>query len=212
MSKPLIVFDMDGVLVDVTDSYRETIARTAESFTGKKVTREQISGYKLISGYNDDWKLTHKLIQDAGLEVPFDEVKARFQELFLGHGGDGLITRERWVARPGVLEKLNERYDFAIFTGRPRAEALLTLELNANGLVFDPIMALEDAPRPKPFPDGLRNIAAASTVACYVGDTMDDARCSILAKVPFVGIADMFFVAKASAVIDDINFLEEVMA
>ncbi len=222
MSKPLVVFDMDGVLVDVTESYRETIARTAEHFTGKKVTRERISGYKLISGYNDDWKLTHKLIEDEGMEVPFDEVKARFQELFLGAGNDGLITRERWVARPGVLERLNERYDFAIFTGRPRAEALLTLERNANGLVFDPIMALEDSLRPKPYPDGLRKIAGERTVACYVGDTLDDARCGILAKVPFIGVASpsdpryadiarMFFVGKARAVIDDINYLEEAL-
>ena len=34
MSKPILVFDMDGVLVDVTASYRETIARTVEHFTG----------------------------------------------------------------------------------------------------------------------------------------------------------------------------------
>jgi HAD superfamily phosphatase len=32
--KPLLVFDMDGVLVDVTESYRETIAQTVERFTG----------------------------------------------------------------------------------------------------------------------------------------------------------------------------------
>ena len=34
MNQPLIVFDMDGVLVDVTESYRETIAHTVEHFTG----------------------------------------------------------------------------------------------------------------------------------------------------------------------------------
>ena len=31
----MLVFDMDGVLVDVTESYRETIVRTVEHFTGK---------------------------------------------------------------------------------------------------------------------------------------------------------------------------------
>ena len=57
MSKPILVFDMDGVLVDVTESYRETIARTAESFTGAAVTREQIQEYKNRGGFNDDWRL-----------------------------------------------------------------------------------------------------------------------------------------------------------
>jgi len=42
MNKPLLVFDMDGVLVDVTESYRETIARTVERFTGHPITREKI--------------------------------------------------------------------------------------------------------------------------------------------------------------------------
>ena len=38
MSKPILVFDMDGVLVDVSESYRETIACAAEQFTGVKPT------------------------------------------------------------------------------------------------------------------------------------------------------------------------------
>jgi phosphoglycolate phosphatase-like HAD superfamily hydrolase len=37
---------MDGVLVDVTESYRETIARTVERFTGAAITREKIQEYK----------------------------------------------------------------------------------------------------------------------------------------------------------------------
>ncbi len=31
----MLVFDMDGVLVDVTESYRETIVKTVEHFTGQ---------------------------------------------------------------------------------------------------------------------------------------------------------------------------------
>ncbi len=42
MSKPMLVFDMDGVLVDVNESYREAIAQTVEHFTGSKPSREQI--------------------------------------------------------------------------------------------------------------------------------------------------------------------------
>ena len=62
MNQPLIVFDMDGVLVDVTESYRESIAQTVKHFTGVEVTREQIQDYKNQGGWNDDWKLTHHII------------------------------------------------------------------------------------------------------------------------------------------------------
>ena len=44
MSRPILVFDMDGVLVDVTESYRETIARTVAHFTGVEITRRADPG------------------------------------------------------------------------------------------------------------------------------------------------------------------------
>jgi HAD superfamily phosphatase len=236
MSKPILVFDMDGVLVDVAESYRETIARTVEHFTGAAVTRTQIQEYKNQGGWNDDWLLTHHIVASAGVEVPFEVVQAQFQRLFLGDGTDGLILRERWVARPGVLEKLNEEFRFALFTGRPREEAQLTLKRFAPELIFDPLVAMEDVENHKPAPDGLLQIRGQterspspdagnvpSVPAFYVGDTVDDARCARAAKVPFIGIAapsnptyiDLVFLFQAKgayAIVDDINYLSEVFA
>ena len=84
MTQPLIVFDMDGVLVDVTESYRETIAQTVKHFTGIDVTREQIQDYKNQGGWNDDWKLSHHIITTAGTEIPFETARDYFQSIFLG--------------------------------------------------------------------------------------------------------------------------------
>jgi HAD superfamily phosphatase len=223
MTKPVLVFDMDGVLVDVTESYRETIARTAEHFTGTAITHRQIQELKNHGGWNDDWRLTHHIVTGAGVDVPFEEVKARFQQLFLGNGDDGLIMRERWVARPGALEKLNRDFNFAVFTGRPREEAAITLRRFAPGLVFDPIVAMEDVEKHKPEPEGLLRILKqhCDCKVYYVGDTVDDARTARAAKVPFIGIAapanplylDLVFLFQeegAWAIVDDINYLEEV--
>jgi HAD superfamily phosphatase len=223
MSPSILVFDMDGVLVDVTESYRETIARTVAHFTGVEITREQIQDYKNRSGFNDDWKLSHHIITSAGVDAPFDRVVEHFQEIFLGNGADGLILRERWIARPGMLEKLNQRFQFAIFTGRPRPEVELTLQRFAPRLVFDPIVGMYDVANHKPAPDGLveiRNTSADSKLF-YIGDTPDDARCARAAGVPFIGIAapsnpgylDLVFQFQAEdayAIVDDINYLEEV--
>ena len=128
-NKPLLVFDMDGVLVDVTESYRETIARTVEHFTGARPTHERIQEVKNAGGWNDDWKLSHHMVREAGVEAAFEDVVSHFQSVFLGNGRvrAGLMLRERWVAQPGVLEKLHEHFDFAVFTGRPKLEAELTL-------------------------------------------------------------------------------------
>jgi HAD superfamily phosphatase len=225
MTKPLLIFDMDGVLVDVAESYRETIARTVEHFTGAPVTRGQIQDLKNQGGWNDDWKLSHHMVTAAGIDVPFDHLKDHFQSLFLGNGTDGLILREQWVARPGMLEKLNQHFRFAVFTGRPRYEASLTLGRFAGGLTFDPVIAMEDVQRHKPAPDGLLQILSVnqSSQAFYVGDTVDDARCARAARIPFIGIAapanprylDLVFLfqeERAYAIVDDINYLEEVFA
>jgi HAD superfamily phosphatase len=222
MSKPFLVFDMDGVLVDVTESYRETIARTVEHFTGVRPTNARIQEFKNAGGWNDDWKLSHHMVGKAGVEAAFDDVKDYFQKLFHGEGVPGLMLREQWVARPGVLEALNQRFDFAVFTGRQKWEAELTLQRFAPDLVFDPIVGMDEVENHKPAPDGLLQIAKQSSDLFYIGDTVDDARSARAAGARFIGIAapsnplyiDLVFLFQAEnayAIVDDINHLEEVL-
>jgi len=222
----LLIFDMDGVLVDVTESYRETIAATIEHFTGARPTNEQIQQFKNRGGFNDDWELTHYIVAGVGFDVSFEETKAHFQNLFLGtNGREGLIQREKWIANPGTLEDLAADFRFAIFTGRPREEAHLTLHRFAPDLTFEPIIAMEDVARKKPDPEGLLRIAHAlpDSKLIYVGDSVDDARSARAAKIPFIGIAapsnpsylDLVFLfhsENAIAIVDDINYLHEVFA
>jgi HAD superfamily phosphatase len=225
MNTPLLVFDMDGVLVDVSESYRDTIAQTVEYFTGRPITREQIQQYKNQGGFNDDWRLTHHIVSQGGVTVPFENVRDHFQYLFHGDGTNGLILRERWIARPGALEKLAERFRFAVFTGRPKWEAELTLKRFAPDLVFDPLIGIDEVRNHKPHPEGLLQILQANCDCdvFYIGDTVDDARAARAAGVPFIGIAapsnplylDLVFLfqgERAHAIVDDINYLEEVFA
>lgn len=225
MTRPYLVFDMDGVLVDVTGSYRETIRRTVEHFTGRAVPPELIQDYKNQGGWNDDWRLSHALVTRADVAVPFEDVKDYFQAIFHGGGEDGLILRERWLARPGLLERLSGNFRLAVFTGRERWEAELTLKRSAPHLAFSPVIGMNDVPRQKPYPDGLLQIVklAAGAKVWYVGDAVDDARSARAAGVPFVGIAapsnprraELAAVLEAEnavAVLDDINGLEAVLS
>ena len=224
MSDQLLVFDMDGVLVDVTESYRETIQRTVEHFTGRRVSRPEIQDWKNRGGWNDDWALSHRLITDAGVQVDYQTVVDYFNSIFHGDGSDGLILRERWIAAAGLFERLAARFQLAVFTGRLRWEAETTLKRCAAHLRFDPIIGCDDVARTKPAPDGLLKICAEHPARrrWYIGDTVDDARCAREAGVPFIGIAapanpryqDLVAVLKAEkavAVLDDINQLEQVL-
>jgi HAD superfamily phosphatase len=221
----VLVFDMDGVLVDVSDSYRETIQQTVEHFCGRRPTREQIQDLKNQGGFNDDWKLSAYLIAEAGGEADFDEIVTYFQAIFHGDNGDGLIRRERWLDSTGVLPRLSRAYRLAVFTGRMKWEAEVTLRRFANRLAFDPIIGMNEVTNLKPAPDGLHCVRDLCPDAqlWYIGDTVDDARCARAAGVPFIGIASpqnprhatlrgLLGEEHAIAVLDDINQLETVLA
>lgn len=223
--RPVLVFDMDGVLVDVTESYRESIRETVRFFTGRAIPHELVQDYKNAGGWNNDWALSQKICADLGVKVPYDTVVQQFQIVFFGPGGnDGLVLRERWIAEKGLLERLSRNYSLSIFTGRPRFEADFTLGRFAPGVQWTRIVADEDVRNAKPAPDGLLSIADDHPGAAitYVGDTIDDARSAQAAGVRFVGVAHrnnprhdelvhLLNHTNAVAVVENINELEAVL-
>jgi len=225
MPGEVLVFDMDGVLVDVSDSYRECIQQTVRNFAGREISRAAIQDLKNQGGWNNDWELSHRIIRGFGVTVDYAQVVDYFQRVFFGDDHrEGLVAREQWVARPGLLERLGRRYQLAIFTGRTRDEVKVTLERFSRSLRFDPLITVEDVARPKPAPDGLLRIAelAPGSKLWYVGDTPDDARSARTAGVTFIGIAapsnprhrELALLLKrenARAVLEDINQLEGVL-
>jgi HAD superfamily phosphatase len=217
----MIVFDMDGVLTEVSESYREAIVQTVEHFTKQTITRDRIQEYKNQGGWNNDWALSQKIAADLGVEVEYGEVVSQFNERFLGKNGDGLIVRESWFPQEGLLERLLGRHELAIFTGRLRYEADISLKRFAGDCRFDPIICSDDVVNGKPAPDGLHSILRMKPgrKLIYVGDTVDDARSASAAGVPFIGIAAgshsrrddlvaLFQQEKAIAIIENINEIE----
>ena len=222
MSKPVLVFDMDGVLVDVSESYRATIVETVRHFTGTEIPHELIQEYKNRGGWNNDWALSQKIVLDlTGRAILYDTVVQVFQSYFFGANQDGLVLREEWLPAEGLLARLSDTFHLTIFTGRLRDEAQFTLTRFVPGLQWSMIVGDDDVENPKPAPDGLMKIAAAHKGAglIYLGDTVDDARSARAADVPFIGIAhprhaglsDLLQHEGAIAVIADINELETVL-
>lgn len=220
----LLIFDMDGVLVDVTDSYRESIIASVKELTGQDVTQEEIQRLKNRGNSNNDWDLTLELARERGSTATREEVIVLFQRIYLGEKCNGLILRERWLPAPGLLERLQERFRFALFTGREHWEAEYTLRKFLPQVRFLPIVGMEDVSREKPDPEGLLKIIRQATPSevFYIGDVMDDFRAAQAADVPFIGVvppgsavrADLgrwFLEQGAHAVIPDINQLERVV-
>jgi HAD superfamily hydrolase (TIGR01548 family) len=53
-----VVLDVDGVLVDVADSYRRAIRETLRRAHGETITAADVQAFKEAGGFNDDWDLT----------------------------------------------------------------------------------------------------------------------------------------------------------
>ncbi len=223
-SPDVLVFDMDGVLVEVSQSYREAIRETVQHFTGELVSHDLIQDFKNAGGWNNDWLLSHRLITDRGKTVEYAAVVDYFNLIFLGENGDGLIRYEQWMPNEGLLNRLSEHADLAIFTGRAKYEADVTLNRYAADIEFHPLITDESVANPKPAPDGLHLIMQEhpDKTIWYLGDAVDDARSAQAAGVPFIGvstphnprhaeIAAMLKQLGAFTVIDDINQLESLV-
>jgi HAD superfamily phosphatase len=218
VTRDLLIFDVDGVLVDAEDSFTETIVAAVRQFSGRTVSRARIHKYKLAGGWNNDWALTHRLLADFGCEVPCAAVAAACERLYFD---GGFAARERWLPAPGLLPRLTARCGLALFTGRLRRELQPTLDRFAPEVRFSPQICADDVAQGKPHPEGLRLIlAACARSRCwFVGDTVDDARAARAAGVPFIGVVAprhphrarlcrRLRQERAAALLDDVNQLE----
>ncbi len=186
----VIIFDIDGVLVDVRGSFHRTTLETVQFFTGKRVTRKQLQRWKSQSGFNDDWKLSTAWVRSLGGDTPYEEVKRKFVEIYWGRNGEGNVAREKWLLPRASLGRLAKRAELALFTGRVHAETDYTLDRCCVREFFRQIITVEDVKRPKPDAEGLLKILKGRdpAAALYIGDNIDDALASRAAGVPFLGV------------------------
>ncbi len=209
-----IIFDMDGVLVDVSQSYRRAIMLTS----GKNP--KYVDKIKLLAGFNNDWDATYALIYGINKRLKptarrfkkYTEVKDRFQLIYLGKNFDGLILNEKRLINFSTLSALAKIYKLGIATSRPRQEALFALKNLGLIKFFDErfIVAQEDAKREKPAPDPLLEAKNRLGVKqpIYVGDSVNDVIAAKKAKMPCVYIGDQKL---GNFNIKNINLLEDAI-
>ena len=191
LSPKLVIFDVDGVLVDVHGSFHKSIIDTIHFFTGRRVTYDEIHEWKNRSGYNDDWRLTTDWIASLGQGVPYAIVKKRFQKFYWGTKvSPGNVSRERWLVTHARLQRWSRRAELALFTGRTRRELRHTLDGTVAKGIFRRAVTMDDVTKGKPHPEGLRILldGASPREALYLGDNIDDALSSKRARIPFLGI------------------------
>lgn len=216
---------MDGVLVDVSASYRVAIKKTVEYYLKKRVNAGEIRAYKTKSGFNNDWDITEAIMLSRGLRVNKHEIIRIFQDFYLGDNFDGLIKNEKWLLDIDILSNLKQDYKLGIVTGRPRKDATHTLKRFKTRKYFDTVITMDDVNgKEKPDPYGINLALKELNIrrAVYAGDNIDDIKSAVSARVIPVGIiglhienrkkaAELYRKLGAKYILKNVNDIPEVL-
>jgi len=194
-SSAILVFDIDGVIRDVSGSYRLALADTVEHFTQHyRPSPNEIDQLKTEGRWNNDWEASRELIYRyfeiqgqprQAQAVDYEAVVAFFQSRYRGPDPihwTGYICDEPLLIQPSYLEELTQAQIFwGFFSGATRGSANYALEKRL-GLEAPVLVAMEDAPG-KPDPTGLfiavqqievRHQLQPLLPVVYAGDTVAD--------------------------------------
>lgn len=187
----ILIFDVDGVLVDVRQSFWLSALETMRFLTGKRVAWSELHKWKSKPGNNDDWNMVSNWATALGRPTTYEEARDVFQRFYWGQNGKpGNVRKEKLIVAPRQIEKWARRCELNLFTGRTRKEFSYTFDRWTASRHFRTVITMDDVPRKKPYPDGLLKILGERDpeTALYVGDNVDDALSARDARVPFVAI------------------------
>lgn len=192
----IAVFDIDGVIRDVSGSYRRAIADTVEQFTDGvyRPASAEIDHLKSEGLWNNDWDASRELIyrhfEQQGqarsqVALDYDSLITFFNARYRGADPNhwtGYICDEPLLLHANYLDNLTSAgILWGFFSGATRNEALYALSKRL-GLSAPVLVAMEDAPG-KPDPTGLLAVInklqqqhqiEQPLPTLYVGDTVAD--------------------------------------
>jgi HAD superfamily hydrolase (TIGR01548 family) len=186
----ILIFDVDGVLVDVRGTYWRSALETVRHITGKRVTYAELHRWKSKPGFNDDWNMVSAWATSLGHPATYEEARVAFERFYWGSNGKpGNVRNEKLLVTQRQIEKWAQSYELNLFTGRTRQEFSYTFERWPATKYFRTIVTMDDAKK-KPDPEGLQKILGQrdAATALYLGDNIDDALAARDAGVPFMAI------------------------
>ncbi|HWL49764.1 MAG TPA: HAD hydrolase-like protein, partial [Acidimicrobiia bacterium] len=184
-----VIFDLDGVLADVSGSQVLAVVETARTF-GVEVQPSDIEATKADGNSNDDWELTRRLCLERGVDVTIEAVTERFESLYQGTAtSPGLKVAETALVDQATWRDWAAKRPLAVVTGRPRSDAVEFLERFGLMEGLAALVTRDDAPlKPDSGPVVKALEIMGVTRAWMLGDTPDDLTAARGAGVVPIGV------------------------
>ncbi|MCP9849127.1 TIGR01548 family HAD-type hydrolase [Cyanobium sp. Morenito 9A2] len=198
--RAILLFDIDGVIRDVSRSYRRALSETVQHFSGWRPSAAAIDALKGEGRWNNDWEAALELLRRGGLApLPaFNDLVDVFSGFYFGGDPEddpmlwqGFIRSEPLLVVPVFFDTLSAAgiaWGFVSGAEPPSARFVLEARL---GLSDPPLVAMGDAPD-KPDPTGLlrlaqqlagRPLGPGAPPIAYLGDTVADVFTVVQARV-----------------------------
>ncbi|MFC7239765.1 TIGR01548 family HAD-type hydrolase [Saliphagus sp. GCM10025317] len=114
MHADAVVLDIDGVIVDVADSYRRAIVESIDHVYGRTIEKDDIQLFKDAGGFNNDWELTdaaalYLLANGEGFQRSIEDFTDAIADAGGGLEAAESVVREECGAR--ATERIKQRWD-----------------------------------------------------------------------------------------------------
>ena len=200
----LILFDIDGVIRSVDNSYRLALKKTVYQFTGWEPSYIDIDNAKNEGIWNNDWDLSLELInryikrKSLNINAPSRRnIIKCFESFYFGGNPNadskdwtGFINNEELLVEKKFFNLLNTNgMIWGFVSGAESASAKYVLEKRLK-LKSPPLIAMEDAPD-KPNPEGFiylakklskNKLSSTNIPIAYIGDTIADVQTVLNAR------------------------------
>lgn len=173
-----IVFDIDGTLLDTEHSIIGSLQETLEQIIGKKFPHKELAFALGIPG-----EVALKQLGMTNVEKASKLWTSIYEEKY-----KGAISLFRGI--PELLGELKRKgYTLGIITSKTREEYMSEFIAFGVAHLFDTVICMEDAAKPKPSSEPMREFLKRTNKTAeevlYIGDTKYDMLCAQGAEVAF---------------------------
>ena len=181
----LIIFDLDGTLVDTAPEITDAVFLTLDEFNVGDGQRRDVSEW---IGHGVTWlmKTAWRTYGGEATGIDFDVVMTRFRAHYANTAGSTSVLYPHVM---DTLKALKARgIKTAILTNKDAAFTQIIVDKHALGDVIDLVLCGDQLPAPKPDPAGadrcMKTLGVDAANTLYVGDSETDVKTARAAGIP----------------------------